>query len=174
MKDSNSIRFFADINQYDACFSDHSILLAYLSEQLLQICDSSRRYEFTICFYSDKNAGPNFLSSLLQMPAISRCSHFEISLYLIEEAQKLPVESISDWLNRRKTDGRIPQEIFMKIHMNEFQNVTEICDHLSKVQFIFILFFCYSRLILHFCIWVTVTGTYGFNSIILKYIYYVG
>ena len=139
LKDSNSIRFDADINQNDkACFSDHSVLLRYLSEQFLQICNLSRRYEFIIYFLSDKNAGTNVISSLLQMPAISRCSHFEITLYRIVEAQQLPVETISDWLNRRKTYGRIPQEIFMQIRMNEIQNVKEMCDHLSKVRFIFI------------------------------------
>ena len=140
-KHSNLIRFDADINQDDqSSFTDHSILLAYLSEQFLQICDTSRRYEFIIYFHSDKNAGAgtNLISSLLQMPAISRCSNFEISLYHIEEAQQLPVENISDWLNRRKTDGQIPQEIFMTIRMNEIQNATEMCDHLSKVRFIFI------------------------------------
>ena len=139
LKHSNSIRFVATINQDDqSSFSDHSVLLGYLSEQLLQLCNSSRGYEFLIHFYSDKNAGANIISSLLQMPPISRCSNFKITIYLINgsQAQKLPIETISDWLNRRKTYGRIPQELFMKIHMNEFQNVTEICDHLSKVQFI--------------------------------------
>ena len=141
LKDSNSIRFFADINQDDqSSFSDHSIFLSYLDEQLLKICNSSRRYEFEITFRSDKNAGTNFISSLLQMPAIIRCSNLEITLNHIEEAQQLPVETISDWLNRRKTECGIPQEIFMKIRMIEFQNVTEICDHLSKVSFIFIVF----------------------------------
>ena len=140
-KHSNSIRFDADINQDgQSSFSDHSILLAYLSKQFLQICDTSRRYEFIIYFHSDKNASTNFISSLLQIPAISQCSNFEITLHRIEEAQKLPVENISDWLNRKKTDGRIPQEIFMKIRMNEIQNATEMCAHLSKVCFILIVF----------------------------------
>ena len=141
LKDSNSIQFLAGINQDDqAFFGDHSLLLYYLSEQLLQTCNSSRHYEFRIYFHSDKNSCTNFISSLLQMPAIIRCSHFEITLRCIEEAMQLPVEAISDWLNRRKTDGRIPQEIFMTIRMNEFRNVTDMCDHLSKVRFTFILF----------------------------------
>ena len=142
LKDSISIKFFADIKKDDqACFSDHSILLGYLSDQLLQICDSSRRYEFTIIFYSDMNAGPNVISSLLQMLPISRCSRFEISLSCNEEAKQLPIETISDWLNRRKTECGIPQELFMKIWLHEIQNVTEMCDHLSKVRFTFIVFF---------------------------------
>ena len=141
LKHSNSIRFVANINQNDpTCFSDHSILLSYLSEQLLQICNSSRRYEFLIYFHSDKNAGTNVISSLLKMPPISRCSNLEITLYGIEEALQLPIETISDWLNRKKHDGRIPQEIFMTIYIYEIQNATEMCDHLSKVRFIFIVF----------------------------------
>ena len=141
LKHSNSIRFDADINRNDkACFSDHSILLSYLDKQLLQICNSSRRYEFKIHFYSDENAGTNVISSLLQLPAISRCSNVDITLYLTEEATQLPVEAISDWLNRVKTDSLIPREIFMEIRVNEIQNVTEMCDHLSKVRFIFISF----------------------------------
>ena len=146
LKDSNSIRFVACISQnYPSCFSGHSVLLRYLSEQLLQICNSSRRYEFEIYFCSDKDASSNFISSLLKMPPISRCSYFEITLYHIEEAQKLPVKTISDWLNRKKHNGQIPQEIFMKIRMNEIQNVTEVCDHLSKVT----LFLLYFYTILH-------------------------
>ena len=141
LKDSNSFLFVANINQNDpTCFSDHSLLLSYLSEQLLQICNSSRRYEFLIYFHSDKNAGTNVISSLLKMPPISRCSNFEITLYGIEEALQLPIETISDWLNRKKHDGRIPQEIFMTIYIYEIQNATEMCDHLSKVRFIFIVF----------------------------------
>ena len=78
------------------------------------------------------------------MPPISRCSNLEITLCCIEEAQQLPIETISDWLNRvidgRKTDTRIAQEIFMRIYMREIQNVKEMCDHLSKVRFIFMVF----------------------------------
>ena len=95
LKDSKSIRFVGDIDQDDkSSFSDHSVLLGYLSEQLLQICDSSRRYEFQINFYSDKNSCTNVISSLLQMPPISRCSNFDIMLFFTEEAQKLPVEAL--------------------------------------------------------------------------------
>ena len=141
LKHSNSIHFAGDIDRDDpTCFSDHSILLSYLSEQLLKICDTSRRYEFKIYFRSDKNSATNFISSLLEMPPIIRCSNFEISLHRIEEAQQLPLETISDWLNRRKTDGRIPQELFMKIWLHKIQNVTEMCDHLLKVSFTFIVF----------------------------------
>ena len=141
LKDSNSIRFVACINQDDqSSFNDHSILLNYFSEKLLQICDSSRRYEFEIHFRSDKEAGTNVISSLLQMPPISRCSNLEITLFFIEEKMQLPLETISDWLNERKTDGRILREIFMKLSMREIQNVTEMCDLLSKVRLIFIVF----------------------------------
>ena len=147
LKDSNSIRFVACISQnYPSCFSGHSVLLRYLSEQLLQICNSSRRYEFEIYFCSDKDASSNFISSLLKMPPISRCSYFEITLYRIEEAQQLPVETISDWLNRKKHDGRIPQEIFMTIYIYEIQNATEMCDHLSKVCLFLLYFYCSLKL----------------------------
>ena len=139
LKNSNLIHFVGDIDQDDpTCFGDHSVLLSYLDEQLLQLCNSSRGYEFVIYFHSDKNAGTNFISSLLQMPPISRCSNFGISLCCIEEKMQLPVEAISNWLNRKKHDGRIPREIFMRIYTREIQNVTEMCDHLSKVCFIFI------------------------------------
>ena len=107
-KHSNTIRFVGEINQNDpTCFTDHSVLLSYLDEQVLQLCNSSRGYEFQIHFHSDsdKDAGTNFISSLLQMPAISRCSNLEITLFFIEEAQQLPVETISDWLNRKKHEA---------------------------------------------------------------------
>ena len=58
LNDSNEIFFDADIDQEDQSeFNDHSALIAYLRDELLPICDSSRRYEFFIGLYSDQDSG---------------------------------------------------------------------------------------------------------------------
>ena len=153
LKHTNSIRFVAEINQDNqASFSDHTNLLSYLNEQMKKTFKLCRRYEFVIYyFYSNKNAGANVISSLLQMPPISQCSNFGITLMHFKEERslELPIKTISDWLNPmidgRKTYSRIPQEIFMEIRTQEIQNVTEMCDHLSKVRFIFIAFLLQSE-----------------------------
>ena len=120
---SNSFRFVACINQNDpTCFTDHSILLTYLSEQLLLICNLSRRYEFEIDFSSDKNAGTNFISSLLQMPAIIQCSQFKITLYFTEEELQLPVEAISDWLNHKSND-RLQEDWYPNSTRDIYENI---------------------------------------------------
>ena len=154
LEHTNSIRFSVNINQDDqASFSDHTYLLRYLSEQLQHTLNLSH-YEFEIYFWSNRNAGANVISSLLQMPPIRQCSNFEISLWHIEEALELPIKTVSDWLNPmidgRKTYSRIPQEIFMKIRTQEIQNVTELYDHLSKVHFIFIAFLLRSETLFDF------------------------
>lgn len=145
--DSKSIEFYGEINLNDYTnFRDHSLLLNHLGEQLLPICNSSRCYKFAFSFYSDDEAAIKVFLSILQMPQIKRCSNIGIELYNFEQPRQLPVEAISNWLNRTIKDGvefidQSPKKIFLQICLANIQNVMEICDHLGKVCFIFFCFF---------------------------------
>ena len=136
LKDS-TIRFLGKINQGDReCFSDHSMLLEHLRVRLLPICDSSRRYEFSIDFLTDKEAATNVFSAILQMPQIRRCANLEIRLCLLQQPMQFPVEEISNWLNRQVNAGmEVIGEIFLQIFVTRIQNAVGICDYLETVSF---------------------------------------
>ena len=139
LKDANSIQFYGGINRNCVkSFRDHFELIVHLGDHLLPICSSSRRYEFIIEFYSDKEAASNVISAIFQLPQISRCSNLEILFYFLDQPIQLPVGDISNWLNRKINNrmegiGRAQREILLKIDMDDIQNVVEICDHLAKV-----------------------------------------
>ena len=139
LKDSKSIQFYGIIDRNDnRNFGDHLSLLNYLSERLLSFYNSSRRYEFEIGFRSDKEGASNVLSSILQAPEISGCTDLCIRLYDLEKAKHLPVQAISNWLNRKMSKGMVqaPQEISLKIYLRKIQNALELCDHLENVRLI--------------------------------------
>ena len=144
LEDSNSFMFGGRIKQYEpSCFSDHSVLVAYLSDRLLPLCNSFRRYEFDIWFQSDRESATNVISSILQLTQNMRCSNLNISLYCLEMPTLLPVEAISNWLNRKMEDAlgnvsRTPKETLLKICLGGIQNMEEMCDHLATVLFLFV------------------------------------
>ena len=76
LKDSNEIRFNADISANTNHFNSQSSLLIYLRDILLPICNSSRRYIFEIQF--DKEPTTDFFSSMLQIPQVRSCSNVSI------------------------------------------------------------------------------------------------
>ena len=141
LKDSKSIRFFGCINRNgNKSFGNYSALLNYLSESILPIFDSSRRYEFRIGFCSDGEFATTVTSSIMEMSQIKQCSNLKIELRtsFLADPKQLPLEAISNWLNRKidygmKFIARSPQEIFLKIYMTFIQNAMEICDQITKV-----------------------------------------
>ena len=141
LKDANSIQFDGCIERNDLTkFSDHSKLLEYLSEQLLKICNSSREYDFSICFFTEEaEAGSNVINSIIQMPQICRCSNLRFRLSRGPQPMLLPVDAISDWLNRTIGVGmnfngrRTPQEMSLRVYAGIIQNVVEMCDNLLEV-----------------------------------------
>ena len=145
--DLKEITLIATINQNDQSqFHDHSQLLEHLREQLLPICDSSPFYSFHIDFQSNKDGAANFIAEILQMGPITRCQ--EVSFYYDNETFiQLPVEVISNWLNRGKIGstetGQSKKERMLKLEMNyriKIQNAVEMCDHMKMViKFYFIL-----------------------------------
>lgn len=129
-------------------FSDHFQLQEHIRNELLPICDSSRRYTFDIRFFSDENAGTNFIEEILQMDPINSCSTLIFVLSGPENHQlQLPIEAISTWLNRRsdgiyeKLEKRylyiVTQALWVsKGSRPSIQNGRDLCDLLKKVKII--------------------------------------
>ena len=137
------ITLTARINQNDQSqFRDHSQLLDHLREQVLPICDSSPVHYFDIDFQSDNDAAGNVIGQFLQLPSINRCQKVGFN-YANETFIQLPVDAISNWLNRNSDDGigRNKKERFLGTnHRIRVQNAEEICDRMRKViTFNFIL-----------------------------------
>ena len=137
------ITLTARINQNDQSqFRDHSQLLDHLREQVLPICDSSPAYYFEFDFQSDNDAAGNVIGQFLQLPSIKRCQKVGFN-YANETFIQLPVDAISNWLNRNSDDGigRNKKERFLGTnHRIRVQNAEEICDRMRKViTFNFIL-----------------------------------
>lgn len=147
LNDSNMIECYARIriDQYRDDFNDHLGFIEYIRNRMLPICNSSRGYKFFIIFESDVNSGTNVIASLLQMAEIKRCPNVEINLCIPWECQnQLPVEEISNWLERSADDvGNYIQnkkERFLTVKLfasnhHFFQNVREILDQL-KTKFV--------------------------------------
>ena len=142
LNDSKKIFFGAGINQKDRSeFNDHSALIAYLRDEFLPICDSSRRYKFVITFDSDQNSGAKIISSILKMPQVVQCSNVDIWLPRIYVTIELSVVEIAQWLNQTNDRiGKKKEGIFLKISAYNIQNVLEICEHLTEVPFISLKF----------------------------------
>ena len=140
---SNEICFIGQIDESDLKhFCNYSTLVRYLRHGLLPICDSSRRYTFTIQFNSDKDAAANLIAEILRMPQIDGCSNVYIDLSDANPVH-LPVESISNWLAGKSDDGleiygRTQQHKFIEIYSLPISDVLGLCDDLLEVRFIFI------------------------------------
>ena len=141
---NSKISLLCIIDQDDPTrFNDHSVLLDYLRNGLLPICDSSRQYEFSIQLNSDKNSAKEVIASILQFPQIIRCSNVGILLWRMSGNQiQLPIDVIAQWLNqhadRVELIDRTKQEKFLKIDLGlgEIQSVSEMCGQLMEVLFI--------------------------------------
>lgn len=150
LHDSNRISFHADIGKNDPnCFNNHSTLIDYLRNVLLTICVSSRQYKFVIDFDTDNDAGTCIISSLLQLPQISRCLGVEIVLFDVNPVQ-LPVETIIAWLSRGPNElnyiGGIQKGWNLRFSCDSFHNLKEVIDILKKVTFISFLLKFYFQL----------------------------
>ena len=112
LNDSDSLYFKCIISEYDPeQFSNHQTLIKYISERLLPICESSRRYLFGFNFCSDKNSSSNVIASILQMSQICRYGCFGVYIGLIDNnPTQLPIETISTWLNRNSGAMEIHQK----------------------------------------------------------------
>ena len=141
LKDSNEIYFSASINRADPShFSNHSSVITYLRDRLLPICDSSRRYVFSIDFLSDKNSTTEAISSILQICQVRRCSNVCFIIWW-SEPTRLPAEAISNWLVPKTDDGveicgNKGENRLLHIFSNTIPNAQEMWDHLKEVNFV--------------------------------------
>ena len=138
LQDLKDIFFVGGINQANpAHFNNHSAIIDCIRDEFLQICGSSRRYQFWIEFFSDKEASTKVAASILEMSEIVRCTNFSIQLHCIFAPIHLPVEAIAQWLNqnteRIEISGRMNGEKVLHIRSLFIGNVLEMCDHLTEV-----------------------------------------
>lgn len=126
-------------------FDDHLKLLDYFQNRVLPHCDSSRSYEFEIGFgivigqepepAESSAAATEIIASLLQIPAINRCSDLTIRINYVTLMQ-LPIQPISDWLHRKSDGGQIQNGRILHIHNNNYLSYPENDDdiHLENAQ----------------------------------------
>ena len=144
LNESNSISVWATVNQKRRDhFIDHTQLLEHLRNRLLPICGYCRRYEFCIGFGSNSDAVTNIITSILEMQQIIDCSNVGIRLGIDYQNEQLPVESISNWLQRNQhTDNggneftnQNQRERVLEIKVAYILNVAEMWNHFKKVLF---------------------------------------
>ena len=85
------LEFDGRIDRNDLCdFSDHSMLLAHLGNDLLPLCIGLRAYEFRISFLSEQTA-PNVISLILEMGPARNCANVKFVILGIDQPTALPV-----------------------------------------------------------------------------------
>ena len=142
LNDSNIIHFDCSINEEDATkFSDHLTLIEHI-RQIVSICDSSRGY----AFFMDFDALGDVVSSTLEMPAIARSS-FASFIFLSRSTRHLPIESISNWLNReRNAMGQNQRQRTLQLIccVQDAHQIQEMCAFLKQVSFLFMNIYPFS------------------------------
>ena len=145
LSDLEKITLIAAINRNDQSrIRDHSQLLDHLGGQVLPICHSSA-YHFFIDFQSDNDAAGNVVGQILQLVSINRCREVYFH-YKNETFIQLPVDAISNWLNRNSNDqidsaGRGNKaHLLLMDRLIRIQNAVAMCDHLKMVIYLFLTF----------------------------------
>ena len=89
-------------------FTDNSMLLTHLEEEMIPICNACRSYEFKIYFLSDYSSATNVIATILQFGPIDGCSKilFDFRSHLPTEIE-IPVMSIVNWLNHSRSSDTI-------------------------------------------------------------------
>ena len=146
--DSTIIQFYASIGYRQSQFTDPLQLLNHLRNELLPVCDSARRYEFSILFYSQEASATAILDAILQMPPINFSTNVAFNFYQPYGGilpQLLPVDAISVWLNRSndmvmKCNRQQKKLLELKVSFrNRIQNVQQLFEHFKKVHFAYSL-----------------------------------
>ena len=124
----------------------YSTLLEHICN-IVSICDSSRGYSFDFALEMDSSWDMNvcnFIASILQMPAIACSSTVYIgplyfSLITTLSLSQLPIEIISNWLNReRQAMNQKQRERVLQLNFPvQYSQFQEMCDFLKQVSFLF-------------------------------------
>ena len=141
LSNSNMIALSARIHYAkNKHFKDHSQLLDYFRNALLPIVDSAHGYKFVIYLSWDEEVASDMIASILQIPPVTRCSTLQIQIFGVCRRKKLPIEAISNWLNRRPSDvdkqkTKNPM-ISLRIHEGciRRRSVRQMLDHLKEVR----------------------------------------
>ena len=90
-------------------FTDNSMLLTHLEEEMIPICNACRSYKFEINFLSDHSSATNVIATILQFGPIDGCSKilFDFRSQYLPTEIEIPVMSIVNWLNRGPTSDMI-------------------------------------------------------------------
>ena len=154
--DSTKIEFNADIGRGQIHsvgegqnnFRDQLQLLNHLRNELLPVCDSVRRYEFAIRFFSHGASATDILYAILRMQPINFSTNVEFNLYQPRGflPQFVPVDAIdpiSAWLDRSndmvmkcKQQQKTPLDLKVYLRgVRDVQNAQELFEHFKKVHF---------------------------------------
>ena len=122
-------------------FTDNSMFLAHLEEELLPICNACRSYKFEIYFLSDHSSATNIIATILQFGPIDGCSEVLFDLYYPHYLPtELPVMSIVNWLNRGpnsdtiNANGQLKKERILEIFSPSIPNLLALVNGLKKVN----------------------------------------
>ena len=137
---SNVIRIFFSfgINQKNPSqFCNHSAALEHI-HHIVSICNTPCKYYFDFQSHSNSSAFGNLIASILGMREIARSSFVWISGdYYRHTNTQLPVETISNWLNREcHTMDQIQRTLILDCSA-QYSNIQEMCDFLKQVSFLF-------------------------------------
>ena len=139
LNDSNIIHFACKIDQEDPnAFSNHSTLLEHI-RQVVSICDSSRGYSFVFVQLQHSTGMDITVASILDMPSITRSStvYFTFDDKSTSTVTKLPIETISNWLNRERRAMDQNQRNLVLNCEAQYAQIQEMCEFLKQVSFIF-------------------------------------
>ena len=157
LNDANIICFVCTKENDPSQFSDHSPLLQHI-RHIVSICNSSRGYSFRFCrhvgmctgtclgafddslfLFRVESAFGNAIAPILEMPEIARSSTVSIYNYPLFDSH-LPIEAISNWLNRERhvmNQNQRERNLALHFYLRAAQNVQEMLDFLKQVSFLF-------------------------------------
>ena len=126
-------------------FPNHTEMLDYIANQVLptSIFRSSQSCKFDLTFFIGLETAPDFVSSLLQLPAISGKPNILIKLGLFEldpqqqiqlRTYSMPIEGIDKWLHH--SEGKAKERVLcIDLRVDKIENPREIFNHLKEVNF---------------------------------------
>ena len=143
LSDSTRIYFNANMGGGQNQFTDPLQLLNHLRNELLPICDSARRYIFSIFFSSHEASDTGILGAILQMPPINSRTNVKFNLYQPNGflPQFVPIDAISAWLDRSndlvmKCKQQQKNPLKLRVDLCSVENVQQLCEHFKKVHFV--------------------------------------
>ena len=130
------LEFDGRIDRNDLCdFSDHQMLLAYIANDLLPICNAFRAYEFHLSFMSEQSA-PIVISSILWMAPVRDCANVKLVILGIDDPTPLPLESITNWFfHNEDRKHKNQNKKSLEIRMDGILNGAEIQTRLNETNY---------------------------------------